>query len=172
MEELSVELPTQTIPHCEPSKHSDLQFDRLQPSDEDLDQDKKLEFGQFVARETTLDEEYWTVGLQTCLLKAKSANSARIDGEFCKLVVPKFEPADKILISALRSRSQMKDQRGCGRCSFPEEMSCEDLNDTLVQGIIDTFKTRSEAWANFLVKSKTKGLSTLKHALFLNIVLF
>ncbi|KAB2623224.1 replication factor A protein 1-like [Pyrus ussuriensis x Pyrus communis] len=37
-----------------------------------------------------------------------STNSTRISAEFSNLVVPKVEPADKSLISALRSRSQAK----------------------------------------------------------------
>jgi hypothetical protein len=53
-EELSV------IPQLESSSApSDLRFDRLQPSDQELVREKSIEFGQFVAREALLDEEYW-----------------------------------------------------------------------------------------------------------------
>ncbi|GLT68027.1 hypothetical protein SLA2020_402900 [Shorea laevis] len=59
-EELLVELPKPSIPLLESSTPSDLRFDRLQPSDQELVQEKRVQFGQFVAREAVLDEEYWT----------------------------------------------------------------------------------------------------------------
>lgn len=59
MEELSVKHPTPFIPKLEPSGEPDLQFDRLQTSDQDLVQEKKFEFGRFIAREAILDEELW-----------------------------------------------------------------------------------------------------------------
>ncbi|XP_059432222.1 GCN5-related N-acetyltransferase 6, chloroplastic [Corylus avellana] len=59
-EELLVEIPKPSIPQLESSTPSDLRFDRLQPSDKELVQEKRFQFGQFVAREAVLDEEYWT----------------------------------------------------------------------------------------------------------------
>ncbi|OMO67191.1 hypothetical protein CCACVL1_20719 [Corchorus capsularis] len=59
-EQLSVQLQTPSIPQLENSKPpSGLRFDRMQPSDHDPN-DKRLEFGNFVAREPLLDEELWT----------------------------------------------------------------------------------------------------------------
>jgi len=58
-EELLVELPKPSIPQLGSSTPSDLRFDRLQPSDQELVQEKRFQFGQFVAREAVLDEEYW-----------------------------------------------------------------------------------------------------------------
>lgn len=58
-EELLVELPKLSIPQLGSSTPSDLRFDRLQPSDQELVQEKRFQFGQFVAREAVLDEEYW-----------------------------------------------------------------------------------------------------------------
>lgn len=43
-----------------PQRSNDLRFDRLQPSDRELLQHDRFEFGKFVAREALLDEEYWT----------------------------------------------------------------------------------------------------------------
>ncbi|PON55590.1 hypothetical protein TorRG33x02_298830 [Trema orientale] len=62
MEEISLQYPSLAphIPQHESSKAPDLQFDRLQPSEQDLIQEKRLQFGHFVAREAMLDEEYWT----------------------------------------------------------------------------------------------------------------
>ncbi|KAH1209506.1 N-alpha-acetyltransferase MAK3 [Glycine max] len=59
-EELSVQIPTPPISKVETLNSNDLQFDRLQPSDQELGRVKRFEFGQFVAREAVLDEEYWT----------------------------------------------------------------------------------------------------------------
>lgn len=63
MEQLSLRLPAFSCPENESSRPLDLQFDRIQPSDQHLVDKKKFEFGQFVAREAMLDEEYW-VGSQ------------------------------------------------------------------------------------------------------------
>ncbi|CAL0306949.1 unnamed protein product [Lupinus luteus] len=58
--EFSVQLPTPSTHKVETSRFCDLHFDRLQPSDQESDQQNKIEFGQFVARQALLDEEYWT----------------------------------------------------------------------------------------------------------------
>ncbi|XP_060961443.1 GCN5-related N-acetyltransferase 6, chloroplastic isoform X2 [Cannabis sativa] len=62
IEEISVQIPSLSSPitQRELLKSSDLQFNRLQPSERDLIQEKKLEFGHFVARDAILDEEFWT----------------------------------------------------------------------------------------------------------------
>ncbi|KAE8664346.1 putative protein phosphatase 2C 66-like isoform X1 [Hibiscus syriacus] len=59
-EEPSIQLQTSSIPQLENPRPSILRFDRLQPSDQELLQDHRLEFGRFVAREAVLDEEFWT----------------------------------------------------------------------------------------------------------------
>ncbi|XVF88888.1 hypothetical protein PTKIN_Ptkin19aG0086900 [Pterospermum kingtungense] len=59
-EDLSIQLKKPSIPQLENSRPSDLRFDRQQPLDEELNQQKRLEFGNFVAREAYLDEEFWT----------------------------------------------------------------------------------------------------------------
>lgn len=58
-EELSVQISTPAIPKVETLSSNSLQFDRLQPSDQELVRENQFEFGQFVAREAVLDEEYW-----------------------------------------------------------------------------------------------------------------
>ncbi|KAK1294073.1 hypothetical protein QJS10_CPA16g01226 [Acorus calamus] len=42
------------------SKHPELSFDRLQPSEEELCEGPRRAFGNYVARSALLDEEYWT----------------------------------------------------------------------------------------------------------------
>ncbi|XP_020275920.1 uncharacterized protein LOC109850328 isoform X2 [Asparagus officinalis] len=43
-----------------PRKTSDLRFDRLQLSDDEVDCEYKRAFGRYIAREAILDEEFWT----------------------------------------------------------------------------------------------------------------
>lgn len=64
-EELSVQFPNPSTTQFESSTPSDIRFDRLQPSDQDLYQEKRLQFGKFVAREAVLDEEYWVRDLSS-----------------------------------------------------------------------------------------------------------
>lgn len=61
-EEFSIQFQKNLVSQFEPVRSSptNLQFDRLQTPDEIFTGDKKLEFGNFVAREAVLDEEYWT----------------------------------------------------------------------------------------------------------------
>ncbi|KAK9274674.1 hypothetical protein L1049_021925 [Liquidambar formosana] len=59
-DELSLKLSTPSVPQLGTSTSSDLHFDRQQPSDQEFNQENRMEFGRFVAREAVLDEEYWT----------------------------------------------------------------------------------------------------------------
>ncbi|XP_043719515.1 uncharacterized protein LOC122667322 [Telopea speciosissima] len=56
----SVEVPTTSSPHVEPSKPSNLRFDRLQHLDQEFNHGKVMDFGRFVTRAAVLDEEYCT----------------------------------------------------------------------------------------------------------------
>ncbi|XP_024459454.1 uncharacterized protein LOC18100338 isoform X3 [Populus trichocarpa] len=60
-EELSIQVPATSISSSETQRFagSDLRFDRLQVPEKELMHDRKFEFGQFVAREAVIDEEYW-----------------------------------------------------------------------------------------------------------------
>ncbi|CAI0627856.1 unnamed protein product [Linum tenue] len=61
-EELSLHIhhPAAFDPKWDTPRQPDLRFDRLQIPEQDLKELNKLEFGQFVAREALIDEEYWT----------------------------------------------------------------------------------------------------------------
>jgi hypothetical protein len=59
-DEFSVKLSMTPVRKVDETLNSNgLQFDRLQPSDQELVRENRFEFGQFVAREAVLDEEYW-----------------------------------------------------------------------------------------------------------------
>ncbi|KAF5956401.1 hypothetical protein HYC85_003626 [Camellia sinensis] len=57
-EEFSVENQKLSIPQSKTSPLN-LHFNRLQPFDQEIIQEDRIEFGQFVAREALLDEEFW-----------------------------------------------------------------------------------------------------------------
>lgn len=58
-EDLSTQVLRPVVPQLETLGPSDLKFDRLQPSDQELVHHDRFQFGKFVAREAVLDEEYW-----------------------------------------------------------------------------------------------------------------
>jgi hypothetical protein len=59
-DEFSVKLSMTAVRKLDENLSSNgLQFDRLQPLDPELVRENRFEFGQFVAREAVLDEEYW-----------------------------------------------------------------------------------------------------------------
>lgn len=58
--ELSKEIQKLSTPHVETFRQINFKFDTLQPIDEVAIRENRVEFGQFVAREALLDEEYWT----------------------------------------------------------------------------------------------------------------
>ncbi|XP_031267963.1 uncharacterized protein LOC116126398 isoform X1 [Pistacia vera] len=58
-QDLSIQLQRPLVPQLETLRPSDLKFDRLQPSDQELVDQDRFQFGKFVAREAVLDEEYW-----------------------------------------------------------------------------------------------------------------
>ncbi|CAA3022225.1 Acetyltransf_1 domain-containing [Olea europaea subsp. europaea] len=57
--ELSKEIQRLSTPHVQTFTHKNLKFDKLQPIDELAIHENRVEFGQFVAREALLDEEFW-----------------------------------------------------------------------------------------------------------------
>lgn len=59
-EELSLRVSTPSVPQIETQRLPDLRFDRLQIPEKELVHENKFEFGQFMAREAMIDEEYWT----------------------------------------------------------------------------------------------------------------
>lgn len=63
-EEVSIQISTPLLlPQWKPSAANELQFNRPPPPEQDLVHKRRLEFGQFVAREAVLDEELWVSDL-------------------------------------------------------------------------------------------------------------
>ncbi|KAL4563752.1 hypothetical protein LXL04_027797 [Taraxacum kok-saghyz] len=83
------------------SETTHLQFNRLQQHDELFGQDKKHEFGQFVARRAVLDEEYWTAAW----LRAETHLEDRKDDRFVDSYRRKFTEQE---FNALKRQSKTK----------------------------------------------------------------
>lgn len=66
---LQLSSPAPLVDRVETSGFCDLRFDRLQPSDHELDQHKRFELGQFVARGALFDEEYWVSHRNTITIR-------------------------------------------------------------------------------------------------------
>ena len=58
-EEFSVQIQAPSIPPFGTERPFNLEFSRLQPSDEEFNEGSRAEFGPFMARAALLDEEYW-----------------------------------------------------------------------------------------------------------------
>ncbi|XP_030944919.1 uncharacterized protein LOC115969420 isoform X2 [Quercus lobata] len=103
-EELSI------IPHWESSSSSsDFRFDRLQPSDQELGTDqKRLEFGHYVARQALLDEEFWTAAW----LRAESHWENRANERYVDNFKRKFADQEFNAIKR-RSRGQIGQKCTC-----------------------------------------------------------
>lgn len=61
----STKIQQSTVPETSASKLSELAFDKVQVSDEEICKGLKRAFGRFVAREAVVDEEYWVCSSQS-----------------------------------------------------------------------------------------------------------
>lgn len=86
IQDISVQLQKDSAYQLQATSQTLLQFDRLQQADQVFVQDKKHEFGQFVAREAVLDEEYWTAAW----LRAETHWEYRRDDRFVDSYKKKF----------------------------------------------------------------------------------
>ncbi|OAY53998.1 uncharacterized protein LOC110612066 isoform X2 [Manihot esculenta] len=113
-EELSIQVPASSIPQFETSRLPDLRFDRLQTPEKDLIHEDKFEFGQFVAREAIIDEEFWTAAW----LRAESHWEDRINDRYVDNHKRKF--AEQEFHAIKRQRAGLHGQK-C-RCIVTERV--------------------------------------------------
>ncbi|ONH97593.1 hypothetical protein PRUPE_7G199400 [Prunus persica] len=130
MEELSVKHPTPFIPKLEPSGEPDLQFDRLQTSDQDLVQEKKFEFGRFIAREAILDEELWTAAW----LRAESHWEDRANDRFADSYKRKFSDQE---FNAIKRRRKGEYGQKCS-CIITVRKEPKNVKYTVVKSVVGT----------------------------------
>ncbi|XP_057969190.1 GCN5-related N-acetyltransferase 6, chloroplastic isoform X2 [Malania oleifera] len=130
-EELPIEMPKLLIPQFEtPRPSTNLQFDRLQPSDQELIPEKGMEFGQFVAREAVLDEEYWTAAW----LRAESHWENRPNEKYAYNYKKKFAEQE---FNVLKRQSKRQHGQKCS-CIVMVKGSKRNVKLTVLKSIVGT----------------------------------
>ncbi|XP_041005985.1 uncharacterized protein LOC121250822 isoform X1 [Juglans microcarpa x Juglans regia] len=129
-EELSVQLPNPSSTQFESSTPSDLRFDRLQPSDQELDQEKRLQFGQFVAREAVLDEEYWTAAW----LRAESHWENKTYERYVDNFKRKFAEQE---FNAIKRRCRGQNGQKCA-CIVTVKKEVRNVKRTVLKSVVGT----------------------------------
>ncbi|KAL5572350.1 hypothetical protein UlMin_021947 [Ulmus minor] len=134
MEEISVKLSSSSssssIPQVESLRLPDLQFDRLQPSDQVLIQERKLEFGQFVAREAVLDEEYWTAAW----LRAESQWENQIHDRYADNHKRKFAEQE---FNAIKKQRKLQHMQKCS-CIVTVKKEAKNVKRTVLKSVVGT----------------------------------
>ncbi|XP_050261029.1 uncharacterized protein LOC126705852 isoform X1 [Quercus robur] len=125
-EELSI------IPHWESSSSSsDFRFDRLQPSDQELGTDqKRLEFGHYVARQALLDEEFWTAAW----LRAESHWENRANERYVDNFKRKFADQE---FNAIKRRSRGQIGQKC-TCIVTVMKEVKNVKRTVIKSVVGT----------------------------------
>ncbi|KAL7193998.1 hypothetical protein ACSBR2_025607 [Camellia fascicularis] len=123
-EEFSVENQKLSIPQSKTSPLN-LHFNRLQPFDQEIIQEDRIEFGQFVARETLLDEEFWTAAW----LRAESHWEDKTNERYVDNYKRKFAEQE---FTALKRR--------CNKCTCIVTVKKEDKNVkcTILKSVVGT----------------------------------
>ncbi|KAF3439681.1 hypothetical protein FNV43_RR17959 [Rhamnella rubrinervis] len=130
MEQLSLQLPASSVPESDPLRPHDLQFDRQQPSDQDFDQDKTFEFGQFVAREAVLDEEFWTAAW----LRAESHWENRLHERYVDNHKRKFAEQE---FNAIKRRNKGQLGQNC-TCMVTVKKESKNVKRTVLKSVVGT----------------------------------
>lgn len=129
-DELSLELSIPAVPKFEILRPSNLRFDRLQPSDQEFDQRGKMEFGQFVAREAVLDEEYWTAAW----LRAETQWEDRTNERYVDSFKRKFAEEE---FNALKRRCKAQHVQKCA-CIVTVKKEEKNVKRTVLKSVVGT----------------------------------
>ncbi|XP_030530494.1 uncharacterized protein LOC115740963 isoform X2 [Rhodamnia argentea] len=132
VEELSLQtiaaLPT---PQVDTTKSpSNLHFDRVQQLDRELWQENIQEFGQFVAREALLDEEYWTAAW----LRAESHWEDRANDRYALNFKRKFAEQE---FNAIKRRHRGRNGQKC-MCIVTVKKEHGNVNRMILKSIVGT----------------------------------
>ncbi|KAL1371760.1 GCN5-related N-acetyltransferase 6, chloroplastic isoform X1 [Arachis stenosperma] len=130
--ELSVQLPSSAppIPKFETLRFCDLHFDRLQPSDQELDQHSRFEFGQFVARQALLDEEYWTAAW----LRAESHWENRAYERYTDHYKRNFADQE---FNAIKRRCKVQNGESC-TCIITVRKEQKNVKRSIIKSVVGT----------------------------------
>ncbi|XP_028751449.1 uncharacterized protein LOC114711247 isoform X2 [Neltuma alba] len=136
MEDLSMQLSISTPPahKVETLRSGDLRFDRLQPSDHELVGDKILEFGQFVARDAVLDEEYWTAAWLRAESHCENPTLARHDIRHIHNYKMRFADQE---FNALKKRCQMQNEQKC-TCIIAVKKEHKNVKRPILKSVVGT----------------------------------
>ncbi|XP_058723207.1 GCN5-related N-acetyltransferase 6, chloroplastic-like [Vicia villosa] len=130
-EELSVKLSISPVPKVEETLRSDgLRFDRLQPSDYELVRERRFEFGQFVARDAVLDEEYWTAAW----LRAESHWENRTFERYVDTYKRKFAEQE---FNAVKRRCKVQNGDSCA-CIIAVRKEQKNVKRSIIKSIVGT----------------------------------
>ncbi|KAK4265600.1 hypothetical protein QN277_026630 [Acacia crassicarpa] len=136
IEDLSVQLSISMPPthKVETLRSGDLRFDRLQPSDYELVGDKILEFGQFVAREAVLDEEYWTAAWLRAESHCENPTLAPHDVRYIHNYKVRFADQE---FNALKKRCQMQNEQKC-TCIIAVKKEHKNVKRPVLKSVVGT----------------------------------
>ncbi|KDP33912.1 hypothetical protein JCGZ_07483 [Jatropha curcas] len=129
-EELSIQAPATSIPQAETSRLSDLRFDRLQIPEKELIHEDKFEFGQFVARDAIIDEEFWTAAW----LRAESHWEDRINDRYVDNHKRKFAEQE---FHAIKRRRTAQHGQKC-RCIVTVRKEDKNVKRTVLKSVVGT----------------------------------
>ncbi|XP_015572911.1 uncharacterized protein LOC107261016 [Ricinus communis] len=129
-EELSVNLPEPSYPEFANPKLPDLRFDRLQVPERELVHEDKFEFGQFVAREAIIDEEFWTAAW----LRAESHWEDQIHDRFVDNHKRKFAEQE---FHAIKRRRILQHGPKC-RCIVTVKKEDKNVKRTVLKSVVGT----------------------------------
>ncbi|KAF2304103.1 hypothetical protein GH714_027233 [Hevea brasiliensis] len=129
-EGLSIQLPAPSISQIETSRLPDLRFDRLQIPEKDLVHEDKLEFGQFVAREAIIDEEFWTAAW----LRAESHWEDRTNDRYVDNHKRKF--AEQEFHAIKKRRTGLHGQNCC--CVVAVRKKGKNVKRTVLKSVVGT----------------------------------
>ncbi|KAK7303998.1 hypothetical protein RJT34_14966 [Clitoria ternatea] len=156
-EEVSVQLSTPPIPKGGTLSSNNLQFDRLQPSDQELARVNRFEFGQFVAREAVLDEEYWTAAW----LRAESHWENRTCERYIDSFKRKFTEQE---FNALKRRCKVQIGDSCA-CIIMVRKEQQNVKRSVLKSVVGTLDLN----IRYLLQGETFPGERVKAPLFCSI---
>ncbi|XP_059634744.1 GCN5-related N-acetyltransferase 6, chloroplastic [Cornus florida] len=129
-EELSIQPRKLSATPLETITTSNLRFDRLQPSDEEFIQENRFEFGNFVAREPLIDEEFWTAAWLRAETHWEDQNNDRYADNYKR----QFAEQE---FNALKRRSKVKLGQKCS-CIVAVKKEETNVKRTVLKSVVGT----------------------------------
>ncbi|KAI3447212.1 hypothetical protein Pfo_003877 [Paulownia fortunei] len=152
--EFSGELQKLSIPEGGKFSPSNIKFDRLQRSDQVAIQGETAEFGQFVAREAQLDEEYWTAAW----LRAESHWEDQEHDRYAENYKRKFAEQE---FNAMKKRYNAQLGEKC-KCVVMVKKEDRKVKRTILKSVVGTL----DLSIRYLSHGETFPGERVKHPLF------